>query len=1135
MELADLFPENINPNDPFFQAKITAKKEFQDLATDTTEEIPSVRGQLFKHQQMFKRYMQINDRIMVIAEPGTGKTCTVGGLAEFYADHVGETPIRRTYVLVHSSAVENEIRYQLICRCSDGRYETKKVKESQGQGRQRNITTSIQKWYEIQSYRTFASKLRKKYWKLVDVSKPKGPSVPDLARLEYDFSGSIFWMDEIHELRISRDVLNIDDTLLKKKEITYKTLWTLFHCTKRCKYIETTATPMINHTRELGPPMNLILPIDKQFPFNYDFDTATLEQMNKRLSGSISYIRALDTGINVIYEGQPIGGRGIDTLGEEFTYQEIVYPTAMSKLQESCYLRYRGNNTSDDIDDDAEDQNDITNTSYGGTDVYTYVRQATNFVYPDGDIGMASFNKYIGQDKVSKKYYAREELNEYLRNIRSTPENGGKSIETLSCKYADIIERAKYKPGCFFVQSDFSLQSGIIQFALCLEAQGYGHFDQNTSAFERGDTNENQGYCNEGLVTKTEGERRLLIPKGLRYAIVDSNTTSSRGLFSSIMELFNSKENRHGEYIKFILVSMVGRTGLSFNNVIEEDLLEGFWNKASNKQTKMRCIRATSHAYLIREKQQRGDFTRVNVQIFQHVAVTRDGESINIRMYKVSERKERAIGKKMRQLKQIAFDCWLNVRRNIRPGDIDGTPECDYTTCDYKCYNPDPRTSPGFREDVTSYDVLYTSDLINSIMNDIFSIMREHSHLTLNSVYYILKLPEKYVNLAIERIITSKTPFQDRYGFYRYLHESSGWIYLSDTFDKSKVMDTFYVDNLIAIEHGSISKVDGNNVPSTSMPSTVQSNIQTLQSNLGISNVMSTVIGMTTSRPSNSKMIQLENELVNYRDSNFIGPMMDKLKNFWFKIVLPKRNLQQELDVLRISSQGRKAKKDPKMVSLNSEQLATITYETEGPEVIVHNFPLYETLSGKGQGYGNIQVYYNGGDRFRILDGNRFRYTDLAETIVYNHFHQKIAQEKIRALEANKIYIIKMGDKEIIRNVFDEKDDGNLKDKNRGRNCTTIPKTTLLEMTWYARAPPSNLTTDTIINNMDELTISNRLDTEQLFGLDYQQDKGMSLSQKRWMYLWTRVPRINNPNLCIAITSKLKQDGMIFEVYPEIV
>ena len=72
---------------------------------------------------------------------------------------------------------------------------------------------------------------------------------------------------------------------------------------KRSKIILGTATPMINDVNEIAPLMNLLLPADQQMPTNWNYENVSLDQLEPFFRGKVSYVRGLDTGAQVIYEG----------------------------------------------------------------------------------------------------------------------------------------------------------------------------------------------------------------------------------------------------------------------------------------------------------------------------------------------------------------------------------------------------------------------------------------------------------------------------------------------------------------------------------------------------------------------------------------------------------------------------------------------------------------------------------------------------------------------------------------------------------------------------------------------------------------------------------------------------------------
>lgn len=83
IQLVDLLESYPSQMTPHIQTLITAKQEFSELASELGEKLPKGRGKLYKHQLMTLRYLRAYDDLLVISEPGTGKTCEVLGFAEY--------------------------------------------------------------------------------------------------------------------------------------------------------------------------------------------------------------------------------------------------------------------------------------------------------------------------------------------------------------------------------------------------------------------------------------------------------------------------------------------------------------------------------------------------------------------------------------------------------------------------------------------------------------------------------------------------------------------------------------------------------------------------------------------------------------------------------------------------------------------------------------------------------------------------------------------------------------------------------------------------------------------------------------------------------------------------------------------
>ena len=78
-----------------------------------------------------------------------------------------------------------------------------------------------------------------------------------------------------------------------------------------------------------------------------------------------------------------------------------------------------------------------------------------------------------------------------------------------------------------------------------------------------------------------------------RYAVISGEVSSEER--QAIVQVFNSKENAHGELIKAILVSKTGAEGLDLKWIRETHQLEPYWDRARDDQVRARAVRLGSH------------------------------------------------------------------------------------------------------------------------------------------------------------------------------------------------------------------------------------------------------------------------------------------------------------------------------------------------------------------------------------------------------------------------------------------------------------------------------------------------------------------------------------------------------------
>lgn len=806
---------------PDIQDRITAKKEFLELAADVQEPVP-LSGQSYKSQRLFLRHMIAYDRILNFPETGTGKTCSVVAVAEYYERN--REHIKHVYILQKPSTIQ-DFRNQILCKCTGTKYQTDIVKNALSDStRKSNVTRELNKWYTIYSYHDFSTEII-------------NGSYTDEQIIE-KYSGCIFVVDEAHNLRNEGS-----ETVGHTLRVIYNTIHRVFQLIKRSKIIISTATPMINGVEELARIANLALPSNRQMPLDWDYSKITLKQLEVFLRGYVFYVRGLDTGATPVYMGETITSSHIievpdptwdsetegivNTNGQiiprmikkRYESQVKVFATFMGDIQEKAYNSITGD------DQDIEDQEV---TSGKGERFHLKTRQANCFVFPNRTYG-GKFRR--GNDSADAhgigEYVTSNSPNEYTMNPDfkewlSNPDN----LSRLSGKYSAIVNIEKHTPGCGFCYNDYVTGSGAIMLGMCFEANGFERFDERSSVFIA------TGSERRSVCPTSDGTRKVkdIFKKGYRYALLTSETPDT--VVDSMLELFNSEENIDGEYIKCIIGSPVARDGINIFNVVRGHLVTPGWHPSGMHQALSRFLRAVSHDALIRrlrlhyESMGITDEPRIDVQIYLHVAVSRErkGEKeqkqpIDLTFYLHAESKNIKIHRLMRMLKQIDVACRINYTRNVRPatydvngtyikGDVDGLEICDYDICEYKCTTCN---EPPSEIDYTTYDAKYADEISDKASIDIIQLIRQKGTITfkeLKDKWVTTGIyREKFIYMAVERLLSNKQMLLDRYGLGCYLHTDGHNIYTQREFPTPTTVSnsqqelSVYGEQLIAVKN----------------------------------------------------------------------------------------------------------------------------------------------------------------------------------------------------------------------------------------------------------------------------------------------------------------------------------------------
>jgi hypothetical protein len=376
------------------------------------------------------------------------------------------------------------------------------------------------------------------------------------------------------------------------------------------------------------------------------------------------------------------------------------------------------------------------------------------------------------------------------------------TLKILSSKYSFIVanELNSENTGNVFIYSDIKTGSGAILLGKILEAYGFEKYNESGSVFTSKEKTR-VSICTTDTETK---EIRKTFPKKRRYGLIGTDN-------DSLLELFNSPENKDGEYIKIMIGTPNSRDGINLYNVRRGYLVGPTWTPSGIHQALSRFLRSTSHEDLIKDEQRRlinenkdPSNAKVSVKIYKLAATLNDKSenTVDIELYTQVEEKDIKIRRMMRFLKQCAFDCPIHYERNVRSTDTDNTPVCDYTSCKYTCFTEKDKED---EQDDSTFDILYSEEIVEECRSEIVQLMRKHNSLLIEELFEQLEsvYKKKYIIQAVNNIVTQKYQVLDRFGFPCYIN-TNGYIIYTQTYIPSDIKDdnsdlSYYKDMMVGV------------------------------------------------------------------------------------------------------------------------------------------------------------------------------------------------------------------------------------------------------------------------------------------------------------------------------------------------
>ena len=117
----DFIEDYPDQEDEDIQWKISCRQEFfRNFKVKRSEKIPK-KGEFYKHQKMFLRYMVPYDKLFLIHGTGTGKTGSIINMTEYYRRNEPGR-FKKVFVLEPGPPTVNDFQEQIVKLSSDDYY-----------------------------------------------------------------------------------------------------------------------------------------------------------------------------------------------------------------------------------------------------------------------------------------------------------------------------------------------------------------------------------------------------------------------------------------------------------------------------------------------------------------------------------------------------------------------------------------------------------------------------------------------------------------------------------------------------------------------------------------------------------------------------------------------------------------------------------------------------------------------------------------------------------------------------------------------------------------------------------------------------------------------------------------------------
>lgn len=751
---------------------VLVKQEFVENKSDNK------RGHIHQEptQMLLRNYISKvtpYESVLLYHSLGTGKTCAAITIAEGFKEYVTNMG-KRIVVLVKNKNIEKNFIGELMSKCTREEYlDNEEYDIYSGKVTYRGSETdrneivhrankSISKTYNFITYGTFINRvLGAKQFEKDEL----GQTTKKVRRTE---------TGEIKRKRIKDEIKNLNNTVVIVDEAhnitgneVYTALMQVLSKSYNYRLILLTATPMYDNSTEIFELSNLLNSNNRnlQLPTGnnllkpdstgnslltkkrseyinrsalkgdiYEITEYGKKRLTESLRGKVSYLKGnTETNPEKIDMGDPLIPQSSGTtkvvLCEMSPYQYKVYVQAL-KTDLGQFSKYDMSTAIKLIESEENiSENEVAVSK--ASSLYKNCSDAATMSYPEYTYGKVGFQKVF--TKSGNKYTTID------RKALTT------DLKMYSCKLWSLLQNInKNDSGNVFVYSNYVNYGGTSLLRQLFTNNGfYEYAGKNIT--------EDRYYKN--------------------FVVFDEGT--SLRTREQYKRVFNSEENKDGKYIRIIIGSPIIAEGITLKAVRQVHIIEPYWNMSKVNQIIGRAIRNYSHHVL--EEDQR------NVEVYKYVSVfykqgnrNLDSSSdlskffIDREKYILSEEKDRSNKIIERLLKQTSFDCSLNISRNKIIDGIDGSPECDYTDCDYSCSvvpkseRVDKSTYKMYLTFFDQFDIFYVLETIKTMFTRGFIWHLDDIRDYIHSLEPLIT--DEAIYTTLNHIVENKVYIVDKYG-----------------------------------------------------------------------------------------------------------------------------------------------------------------------------------------------------------------------------------------------------------------------------------------------------------------------------------------------------------------------------------